>query len=159
MTVMHAITPAKPKASATRHAFGRCDVATLQQLYDVPNRKTLISTCNDMITRLILWANTAATSPGDSVRMRAELRIGDQTGYRALRGNALNGRSVKLKYRRAGITDTWSTTWMKPQAAAGRYDSTISPRATWEFKATFPAPAAEGLRFSKSAIVKVKVRR
>jgi hypothetical protein len=59
--------------------------------------------------------------------MRAELRIGDQAGYRALRGNALNGRSVKLKYRRAGSTDAWSTTWMKPLSAAGRYASTISP--------------------------------
>jgi len=30
-TVMHAITPAKPSAGSTRHAFGRCDVATLQE--------------------------------------------------------------------------------------------------------------------------------
>jgi len=157
-TVMHAITPARPAASSSRHAFGRCDVATLQELYDVPTRKALISSCNDVRTSLGLSASKTAVSAGGSVELRAELRITDRLDYGLLRGNRLNGRSVRLKYRRAGSSGAWSTTWMKPLASAGRYKATISPRATWEFKAVFPAPADEGLRFSRSSILKVKVK-
>jgi hypothetical protein len=47
---------------------------------------------------------------------------------------------------------------MKAQGSLGRYASTIEPQSSWEFKATFPAPADEGLRYSRSGIVKVKVR-
>ncbi len=58
-TVMHAITPARPAAGSTRHAFGRCDVATLQELYDVPTNSAPISTCNDVATNLRLTSSTA----------------------------------------------------------------------------------------------------
>ncbi len=51
-TVMHAITPARPSPGSSRHAFGRCDVATLQELYGTPDSHTAISTCNDVATRL-----------------------------------------------------------------------------------------------------------
>ncbi len=76
-TVMHAITPARPSPGSSRHAFGRCDVATLQELYDVPTNDAPISSCNDVPTTLALSASTPAVAPGQSVRLRAELQVTD----------------------------------------------------------------------------------
>ena len=70
----------------------------------------------------------------------------------------LNGRSVKLKYRRAGSSDAWTTLWMS-SLGNGAYSLALVPQATWEFQAVFPAPDDEGLRYSTSATVKVKVGR
>ncbi len=158
-TVMHAITPARPRPGSARHAFGRCDVATLQELYDTPDNKTGISTCNDLATELRLTADRSAIDPGAAVKLTAVLVVADRSGYRELAGNPLNGRSVKLKWRRADSGDAWNTAWMKSLYASGRYELTIAPGSTWEFKATFPAPGDEGLRYSRSGIVKVRVRR
>ena len=157
-SVMHAITPAKPQPGSTRHAFGRCDVATLQELYDVPDNRTAISSCNDVASKLTLVATKSSVAAGGSVKLKAQLLIPDRSAYRQLAGNPLNGRSVKLKYRRAGSSAPWNTVWMKAQGSLGRYESTITPLASWEFKAAFPAPTDEGLRYSRSEIVKVKVR-
>lgn len=157
-TVMHAITPARPKPASRRHVFGRCDVATLQELYDLPGSKALVSSCNNVVTVLRLSASQSTIAAGDSVQLVAMLKVADRTEYGRLGGRKLAARTVKLKYRTAGSDQGWSTLWMRPAAAPGRYRATISPRATWEFKAVFPAPADEGLRFSGSNIVKVKVR-
>jgi hypothetical protein len=157
-TVMHDITPAKPSAGSTRHAFGRCDVATLQELYDVPSNSTPISSCNDVATELTLSASRLVIGPGESVRLRAVLRVADRSPFGLLAGNTLDGRSVRLKYRRSGSADAWTSLWLEPQASFGRYDLTITPTSDWEFQAAFPAPAGEGLRFSSSAIVKVRVQ-
>ncbi len=157
-TVMQAITPAKPKPGSSRHSFGRCDVATLQELYDTPTNQTAISTCNDVTTKLELSAAGGTIDAGASVKLTAELHIVNKSAYGELAGNPLNGRSVKLKYRRAGSDDAWNTAWMRSQYSSGRYSATIAPQQTWEFKATFPAPTDEGLRYSRSEIVKVKVR-
>ena len=157
-TVMHAITPAKPSAGSTRHAFGRCDVATLQELYDLPGSTTPVSTCNDVATELALGASAASVLPGTTVRLRADLKIAPLSSVGRLAGNALNGRSVKLRYRRAGSSDAWTTLWMEPLVNGG-YSLTIAPQATWEYQAVFPAPVAEGLRASTSATLKVRVGR
>jgi hypothetical protein len=155
---MHAITPARPNPGSSRHAYGRCDVATLQELYDVPSKLTRISTCHDLATSLTLSADSASVPRGQSVRLTAVLRIADRTGYGRLAHNALADRSVKLKFRRAGSDDAWSTTWMGSVPDTPRYVSSITPPATWEFKATFPAPDNEGLRSSSSDILTVRVR-
>lgn len=157
-TVMHAITPAKPRPGSTRHAFGRCDVATLQELYDTPDNKTAISTCNDVATVLHLSSSRSLIDRGDPVRLIAELRIEDRAAYRELAGNPLNGRLLKLKYRRAGSADAWQASWMRSLYSSGRYELVITPDVTWEFKAAFPAPSDEGLRYSRSEIVEVRVR-
>lgn len=157
-TVMQAISPARPKAGASRHSFGRCDVATLQQLYDTPDNRTRISTCNDLATKLTLSASRSSLAPGGSVKLKAQLLVGSRSAYGQLSGNYLNGRSVKLKFRRAGSNDAWTVAWLRPTYSSGRYESSISPSATWEFKAVFPAPSNEGLRYSRSATLKVKVQ-
>ena len=157
-TVMHAVTPMRPSAGASRHSFGRCDVATLQELYDTPSSTTRLSTCNDVITRLTLASSTTSVARGGSVRLKAQLRVASRSAYGYLAGNVLDDRSVKLKYRRAGSSDSWKVVWMQPTSSGGRYVVTIAPGATWEFKAVFPAPINEGLRYSASDAVKVQVK-
>ena len=46
---------------------------------------------------------------------------------------------------------------MEPTGSGGAYDLTIAPQATWEYQATFPAPVDEGLRFSASDTLKVRL--
>jgi hypothetical protein len=157
-TVMHAVTPARPAAGSGRHAFGRCDVATLQELYDVPTNQTSISTCNDVPTDLVLSASDTSVPVGSPVRMRAVLRIADLSSLGQLADNVLNGRFVKLRYRRVG-QDAWTVLWLDPQSSGGRYELSIAPQANLELQATFPAPDDEGLRFSASQIVTVRVTR
>lgn len=158
-SVMQGITPMRPQAGSSRHAFGRCDVATLQELYDTPDNKTDISTCNDVATKVSLVADTPTIAKGASVRLTATLTVATQSSYRQLAGNALNGRSLKLKYRRVGSGDTWKTVWMRSLYRQGRYEASLSPGATWEFRAVFSKPTDEGLRYSRSDIMKVKVTR
>lgn len=157
-TVMHAITPARPRPSSRQHAFGRCDVATLQELYDLPGSKALVSSCNDVATSLSLKASRGTVATGESVHLVAELRISDRPEHGLLSGQTLDDRTVKLKYRPIGSAGEWTTIWMRPLAATGRYGVSIAPRAPWEFKAVFPAPADEGLRFGDSNIVKVRIQ-
>ena len=157
-SVMQAITPSRPRPGSSRHAFGRCDVATLQELYDTPDNKTRISTCNDVATTVSLRASAWTIARGASVKLVATLQVADKGAYRQLAANPLNGRSVKLKYRRAGSDDAWKTVWMRATYKQGRYDATLQPGATWEFKAVFASPADEGLRYSRSQVKKVKVQ-
>jgi hypothetical protein len=156
-SVMQAVTPMRPQTGSSRHAFGRCDVATLQELYDTPDNKTDISTCNDVATKVTLSASDWTISRGASVKLVAILKVADQSAYRQLAANPLNGRSVKLKYRRAGTDESWKTVWMRPTYRQGRYDVVIEPTATMELKAVFNKPGDEGLRYSRSEIRKVKV--
>ena len=157
-TVMHAITPARPQPASRRHIFGRCDIATLQELYDLPGSKALVSSCNDLATAIALTASSTSVAMGDTVRLVADLKVKDRPEYGRLGGRRLHGRTVKLKYRAAGSGEAWSTTWMRPLTATGRYGVNIAPRGTWEFKAVFPSPADEGLRFAGSTVVDVKVK-
>lgn len=156
-SIMQGITPARPNAGSSRHAFGRCDVATLQELYDTTDNKTRISTCNIVNTTVTLSTSRATISAGGKVTLTAQLKVDDRNAYGQLAGNPLNGRSLKLKYRPAGSDGAWTTVWMRSLYSSGRYELTIAPASTWEFKAVFPTPDDEGLRYSRSAIRKVKV--
>jgi hypothetical protein len=157
-SVMQAITPQRPEPGASQHAFGRCDVATLQELYDSTDSRTAISTCNDVTTTLALSSSKSTVLAGRAVTLTAQLRIAGWAAFGRLADNPLDGRSVRLMYRRAGTGGGWNTAWMR-SLSSGLYDLTITPSATWEFKAVFPTPAGEGLRDSHSQIVKVKVKR
>jgi hypothetical protein len=156
-SVMQGITPMRPQSGASRHDFGRCDAATLQELYGTPDNKTDISTCNDVATELGLSTSRSSIARGSSVVLTAQLRVEGYSSYGELAGSPLNGRSVKLKYRPAGSSGAWETLWMRSTYSQGRYELTIKPSATWEFKAVFPNPPGEGLRYSRSVIRKVTV--
>ena len=49
--VVQTYSRAKPRAFYNAHVFGRCDIATLQQVYDVTTSSTSYSTCLDVPTR------------------------------------------------------------------------------------------------------------
>ena len=76
--------------------------------------------------------------------------MADRGAFGQLAGNVLNGRSVKLRYRRAGSNDAWTVLWMQPQSSAGAYELTIAPTSDMEFQASYPVTRSEGLRFSES---------
>ena len=156
-TVMQAVTPARPTAGSSRHAFGPCDVASLQEVYDVPDNRTPISTCNTVATTLSLATSRGSVPPGGSVTLTATLRIADRDGLGKLGGAPLNGRSVKLRYRRAGSADAWTATWMA-SVGQGRYEVVIQPPRDWEFEAVFKQPEDEGLLDSRSELVTVRLK-
>jgi hypothetical protein len=156
-TVMQAVTPARPKAGSSRHSFGPCDVASLQEVYDVPDHRTSISACNTVATNLRLDASRGSVPPGGSVVLGAELRIADRDGLGRLGGNPLNGRSVRLRYRRAGSDDAWTSIWMQ-SVGQGRYEVVLQPIRDWEFEAVFRQAEDEGLLDSRSDVVTVRLR-
>ncbi len=81
----------------------------------------------------------------------------DRAAFGQLAGNVLNDRAVKLRYRATDGDDAWTVLWMRPQGTGGVYELTIDPSVTAEFQATYPVTRSEGLRFSESDLVKVKV--
>ena len=52
--VVQTYSRTKPKAGYNAHAYGRCDVAALQQAYDLSSYTTLYSTCFDVPTEVTL---------------------------------------------------------------------------------------------------------
>jgi hypothetical protein len=153
---MQSVTPARPNAGSSRHSFGPCDVASLQEVYDVPDNRTPVSTCNAVATSLVLAASRTTVLPGGTVTLTATLRIVDRDGYGKLGGAPLNGRSVKLRYRRAGSDDAWTAIWMA-SVGQGGYAAVLQPQRDWELEAIFKQPDDEGLLDSRSNLVTVRL--
>ena len=150
--VVQTYSRTKPKAFYDAHVFGRCDVATLQQVYDVASSSTPYSTCLDVPTELSMTASTTWVLSGSMVTFTASLGS-DGTGR--LSNNLISGRVVVLQeLRTAGWADVLT---MKPGSAAGSYSTSLAPRATTTFRARFRKPTEEGLRASSSASVQVGV--
>ena len=63
-SIMHGVSRAKNKSGWNAHAFGPCDVASLQAAYRPETSSTLISTCHDLAT-------TATVSAAANVVYRA----------------------------------------------------------------------------------------
>jgi hypothetical protein len=156
-TVMHQVTPARPDAGYARHAFGPCDVASLQEQYSVPTMSTLIPTCNDVGTSISLSASDTALVAGQRVTFRATLRVRYDSAYGELSGIRLNGRSIQLRRRPVGSDGAWTTSWMRPTDSPGVYSLTLAPSRSYEVRAVFPAPADEGLRGATSEDVIVRL--
>ncbi len=149
--VVQAYSHARPQVGWNASAFGRCDVATLQQVYDVASWTTPYSTCLDVPTTLSL-AVSPATTTGGSVTFTATLR---SNGTGRLAGNPMSGRVVVLQ-QRSGTS--WSDLLtMSLGTAAGSYTARYAPKGTQAFQAVFRKPAAEGVRASASAAVTVTV--
>lgn len=154
--VVQTYSRAKPAAGWNAHALGRCDVATLQRLYDVINAATPISTCLDLSTKLSLSARSTSIPYGGDAVLTATLRIADSSSYGLLRNNLLSSRTVSLQRRPAGAS-SWTTIGAMTAGSSGTYTSTIRLQSTTEFRAVFSSPASEGLRGSTSGAVKVAV--
>lgn len=156
-TVMHQVTPAKPAAGYARHAFGSCDVASLQEQYGLPTMSTTIASCNDVQTTLTLTASTTALQAGSRVTFRATLRVKGSSAYGELSGIRLNGRTVQLRRRTAGSDGSWTISTMRPTETPGVYSLSLAPTRSYELKAVFPTPELEGLRGSSSDLIVVRV--
>ncbi len=156
-TVMHQVTASRPHTSWDRHGFGQCDVASLQEQFGTPTMSTLISSCNDVDTRVTLSASRASVGAGQRLTLTATLRVRTDSTYRKLSGMRLNERSVQLRRRPTGSTGAWTTSWMRWAEAPGLYTATLYPRAGYDYQAVFSAPSNEGLQGDVSDVVSVRV--
>jgi hypothetical protein len=155
--VVQTFSRTKPATGWNFHTFRRCDVATLQMMYDLVNTSAKYSTCLDLATILSLGASTTTIPSGGSVTLTASLKVVDADDYRKLGGNPVSGRTVTLQRRPAGGT-TWTTVGtMSPGAAAGTYVLVHSPAAATDYRAVFSTPSNEGINGDTSPTVRVSI--
>ena len=142
----------RPLEGWNAHEFGRCDVAALQQAYDVLTWTTPYSTCLDVPATLTATTARTNVAAGSMVTITATL-ASDGTGR--LAGNPMAGRSVVLQVRTAtGWTDVVA---MTAGAASGAYSGSVTVRSSGEYRALFRKPPGEGVRASASSSVAVTV--
>ncbi|HEV8488772.1 MAG TPA: hypothetical protein VGQ58_03175 [Candidatus Limnocylindrales bacterium] len=155
--VVQTIQRVKPQDGYDAHVLGRCDVASLQRKYDMPNMASKYSTCLDLRTNLTLSGPDWVTY-GANVPFTATLTVIDLDAYERLGGNPVSARTVTIQRRLPGAA-TWSSVGaMVAAAAAGTYTFTApSQTTTYEWRAVFSKPAGEGLRGDTSPIVSVTV--
>jgi hypothetical protein len=155
--VVQTFSRTKPSTGWNRHAFGRCDVATLQTMYDMAAWTSKYSTCLSLSTVLTLSASPIAILVGGTTTLTATLKVVDADSYARLGANPVSGRTVTLQRRAPGAA-TWTTVGtMAAASAAGTY--TISQRLTAEaeFRAVFATQTTEGLDGDTSPTVHVYV--
>jgi hypothetical protein len=150
--VVQTYSRTKPRAGWNAHVFGRCDVATLQQYYDVASATTLYSTCLDVPTVTTLTASKTFVPAVSQVTFTAGLT---SNGSGRLAGNPMAARTVVLQVlASAGWTDVAT---MAAGPSSGSYALTLTVRATATYRAVFRKPSSEGVRTSVSASVTVSV--
>lgn len=147
----------KPNRGWNAHAFGRCDVASLQLQYDMQNWGAKYSTCLDLTTTLALTASPTAIASGDTTTLTATLKIADVSSYVRLALNPIALRTVTLQRRPAGTTVWANIGMMGYGSTSGTYTKAVSLTSTTEFRAVFAKPPGEGLRAATSPIVTVDV--
>jgi hypothetical protein len=150
--VVQTYTHAKPRVGWNAHVFGRCDIATLQQQYDVASWSTSYSTCLDIPTRTTLSASSTSVVPDSTVTLTATLA---SAGTGRLAGNPMTGRVVVLQ-RLSGTTWTDMLT-LVPGAVSGSYAGSLVMRSTGDYRAVFRKPSTEGVRTSVSVTVTIVV--
>lgn len=148
--VVQTLSRTKPRSGWNAHAFGRCDVATLQQQYDVTNATTLYSTCLDVPTALSVTASRTSVPVGSSVIFTATLAT---DGSGRLSNNFVSSRVVVLQQRLAAGWSDLAT--MAAGTSAGTYTATVPIWGTRDYRVLFRKPTAEGLRASSSPAVTV----
>ena len=155
--VVQTYSRTKPSTGWNAHAFGRCDVATLQMLYDMLNTSAKYSTCLDLTTVLSLTASPTAVTSGGTTSLTATLKIYDAASYRRLGANLVTGRTVTLQRRAVG-TSSWTVVGTMPVgSSSGTYLLSQRVSADTEFRAVFATPTNEGLNGDTSATVRVSV--
>jgi hypothetical protein len=155
--VVQELSRTKPTVGWNAHAFGRCDVASLQLQYDMQGWGAKYSTCLDLATTLALSASPTAVAKGGTTTVTASLKVADQASYVRLALNPVALRTVTLQRRAAGTT-TWITVGtMGNGPTSGTYATSLSLQSRTEFRAVFAKPADEGLSAATSPIVTVAV--
>jgi hypothetical protein len=147
-----------PTAGWAAHAFGRCDVATLQMQYEVRTWASKYSTCLALATTLGLTSNVSVVAFGRNVTFTAMLRVANDPSYVRLAVNPLPSRIVILQTRRHG-TVSWTTfATMVAGSVAGSYTRYLQVMRPTDFRAIFPAPTDEGLLAATSPTVTVDIQ-
>lgn len=155
--VVQELSRAKPNAGWNAHAFGRCDVASLQLQYDMQGWGAKYSTCLSLSTTLALEASPTAIASGGTTTLTATLKVADVASYVRLALNPVALRTVTLQRRPAGTT-AWTTVGtMAKGATSGTYAMSLGLQARTEFRALFARPPDEGLLAATSATVVVAV--
>ena len=154
--VVQTVSRAKPQSGWNMHRFGRCDIATLQREYDVPNTSAKYSTCLDVATVLTLVASPTSIVFGGTTTLTATLKVGTAAAYDRLRGNPVTGRTVSLQRRVPGAS-TWSAAGTMTAGSSGTYKLGIKLQAATEFRAVFKTPSDEGINGDTSPTVAVSV--
>jgi hypothetical protein len=155
--VVQALARAYPTAGWNKHAFGRCDIATLQMQYDVRTWAAKYSTCLDLATTLGLTSNVSHVVSGGSVTLTATLKVADVASYVRLALNQLSARVVTLQRRPQGTTSWTTVATMTAGAASGTYTGAVQLIAATDLRAVFSATKEEGLRAANSPTVTVAV--
>ena len=155
--VVQTYSRTKPSSGWNAHAFGRCDIATLQMLYDMLNTSARYSTCLDLTTVLTLTASPTTLVSGATTTLTASLKVYDADSYRQLGGNSVSGRTVTLQRRAPGAT-TWTSIGTMPVGStAGTYVLGQRPGADTDYRAVFATPSSEGINGDSSGTIRVTV--
>jgi hypothetical protein len=150
--VVQTYSRVKPQAYYNAHVFGRCDAATLQQVYDVPSWTATYSTCLDVPTTLSMTASRTSIVSGATVTFTASLQT---SGSGRLSNNPVSGRTVVLQRRSS--TGWVDVTTMTPGSASGTYTAALVVRSTADMRAAFRKTSGEGLRGDSSPVTTVTV--
>jgi hypothetical protein len=150
--VVQTYSRVKPQPYYNAHSLGRCDVATLQRVYDVETTTTLYSTCLDVPTVLDLAASSTWVLNGATVNFTATLT---SDGPGRLSDNRISDRSVVLQER---TSSGWSdVATMQPGSSNGTYVASVVVRSSDDWRARFRSPTNEGLRASSSGVISISV--
>ena len=159
--VVQTYSRTKPSAGWNAHAFGRCDVATLQMMLrhaDLDGAK--YSTCLDLSTVLTIVASPTQIAVGGSTTLTATLKVVDFDGVWPARRQPVSGRTVTLQRRAVG-----ATTWIGGRDDADRVGLRhlcARPAAGRRRPSTGRSsrhPASEGINGDSSPAVRVDVDR
>jgi len=155
-SVMHGVSRAKPKSGWNAHAYGRCDVASLQAAYQPETPDTAISTCHDLATTATVTA-VSYVAYRTTVRFTGTLAISSGVSYPALRGFPLSDRPLILQRRLPGAT-AWTTIGpMSATSTDGQYTLGQTLTTTFDWRVQFSSPSNEGLNGDLSPIIRVTV--
>jgi hypothetical protein len=149
--VVQTYSRTKPRPGWNAHDYGRCDIAALQQAYDVLTTSTLYSTCLDVPVSLALAASKTSAVSGSVVTFTATLK---SSGTGRLSNNNVAGRTVVLQRRTAS---GWTDLQAMAAGAAGTYTAQLVILSDTEARALFRKPSNEGLRSAASEPITVVV--
>lgn len=150
--VVQTYSRTKPRSGWNAHAYGRCDVAALQQEYDVAAWTTLYSTCLDVPTVATMTASSTSVSSGSMVTFTSTLT---SDGDGRLSNNPISGRTVVLQQR---TSSGWKdVVTMAVGSGSGTYSTSVTMRASVDYRALFRKPSNEGIRTDASPAIAITV--
>ena len=116
--VVQELSRAKPSAGWNAHAFGRCDVASLQMQYDMQGWGAKYSTCLDLGDDALAGRQPNRVPKGGTTTLTATLKVADVSSLR----------SPGPQSRRASDCDAATTQRRCHRMDDGRDDGVLDPR-------------------------------